>query len=148
MPEWVGWRGWWGQGFSWAIRGSTSAKFIKWRVCMLHETCFLCQAWLGLARQNWDRVSSECSGGASLVDVWWFSQVWACTFQFGGNKLGVIFYEISFPSCLKSPPPRPAVHCQSNWYIYKECCNRELPCINIHTHTFTHMHTHAQLIDI
>lgn len=31
--------------------------------------CFLCQAWLGPARQNWDRVSSACSGGPSPVDA-------------------------------------------------------------------------------
>lgn len=37
-------------------------------VCAM-TLCFLCQAWLGPARQNWDRVSSACSGGPSPVDA-------------------------------------------------------------------------------
>lgn len=36
-------------------------------------------------QQSWAQVSQVCGGGPSPVDAWWFSQVWACTFQFGGK---------------------------------------------------------------
>lgn len=65
-----GWVCGWGQGFSGAIGSSTSAEVIKECVYVCGVTlCFLCPAWLGPARQNWDRVSSACSGGPSPVDV-------------------------------------------------------------------------------
>lgn len=46
---------------------------------------FFLPDWPKTVQQSWAQVSPVCGGGPSPVDAWWFSQVWACTFQFGGK---------------------------------------------------------------
>lgn len=46
---------------------------------------FFLPGWPKTVQQSWAQVSPVCGGGPSPVDAWWFSQVWACTFQFGGK---------------------------------------------------------------
>lgn len=61
-----GWEGRVGTGLSGAAHLQKPLRSVY--VCSV-TLCFLCQTWLGPARQNWDRVSSACSGGPSPVDA-------------------------------------------------------------------------------
>lgn len=67
----TGWVG--GKGGDRALAGLSGAAHLQKPLRSVYvcgmTLCFLCQALLGPARQNWDQVSSGCSGGPSPVDA-------------------------------------------------------------------------------